>query len=652
MAMHRISIYVSRIYAWAVVPLMVFIIPVFSLSSAFADESFIARASQGRALMESGRYHEAVRVFDELYTDDLIIADFVLLWRAESHFREGKMDKALADIKTIKRLYRDTAAYRNAMRLEIEMRKVRSDDASMAVLYENYLSSFPGDDEIRLEYALALKERGDKDKAGDILKALYIDAGEYADRAGTFFDTGTLSLEESLNRGNGLIKQWRFVKAKLEFVRALSMAPADMKSEIDEKIAYCTFRQKDYIASARLYSALNDMFMAAVSFLRSGQKRSYLRALETLKEMKDPRTGLLIVALAGEMRRRGDPSGAVAILRRELGKFPFDEEMRWQIGWTHYLVKEYDRAEEVFRGLNKRYDASRYRYWMLKSGERLGRPVTEEFAGLCGNHDYYGFLGCLKSGTDFKKISPVSVETAADSPLLKRFSALKKLDLREEAHFELKRLIKSLRKTREIILYSRKLQEIGEYKKAISVATMVPYSEEVHELFYPIAYWDVIREAGKRYSVDPVYILSIAREESRLDPEARSVAGALGLMQLMPRTAERLCRKIGWTAPEEEPYYDVETNIVLGTYYLRSLIDRFRSIPAATAAYNAGENVVKKWLDRYDYEETDEFIEDIPYPETRRYVKKVLTSLYQYSKSLGKTHEYEGIFRKASLEMY
>ena len=278
----------------------------------------------------------------------------------------------------------------------------------------------------------------------------------------------------------------------------------------------------------------------------------------------------------------------------------------------------------------------------------MSQQVLDDFRKLCEENDYYGFLSCMKTGMNIRKVSTPVDEVNVDSPLLKRFGILKKLGFKEEALFELNRLITSLRKPSEIILYSKKLKEIGEYKKAISVATMVPYSDKVHDLVYPIAYWDVIQDASRRFSIDPVYILSIAREESRLDPEARSVAGALGLMQLMPSTADRICRKIKCSMPDEDAFFDIETNITLGSFYLKTLLDRFRSIPVATAAYNAGENAVKRWVDVYKDREPDEFIEDIPYPETRRYVKKVLTTFFQYSRSTEQTENGNSLQRNIS----
>lgn len=166
---------------------------------------------------------------------------------------------------------------------------------------------------------------------------------------------------------------------------------------------------------------------------------------------------------------------------------------------------------------------------------------------------------------------------------------------------------------------------------SINLITKAPFSEELHELFYPLVYWPAVEEASKRNSIDPFLILSVMREESRFDPEARSIAGAVGLMQLMPHTAKRFRKQMDHAIDLR----DAGTNIIIGSCYLKHLLRTFGSIPVALAAYNAGEEAVKEWL-KNNYSKTDEFIEDIPYPETQNYVKKVLTSYFEYLRASDK----------------
>ncbi|MEE9524423.1 MAG: transglycosylase SLT domain-containing protein, partial [Thermodesulfovibrionales bacterium] len=496
-----------------------------------ASDHALITAGEAVQLMRDNEFDKAVKVLNTIISDDLIINDFAILWRAESYAKMERPEDALADIRTIKKRYGNTAAFRNALRMELEIsRQYDNDRSEVLALFRDYLEMYPLDREVRYEYAGILRDHGYIYDAFQIYKDLYIQADEFSEEAALEFDTDVLQYGEMLKRGNALLKKWDFIKAEIEFKNALELAPESHMEEIQEKIAYCTFRQKNYEKAAQLYGKLNDRYMEAVSHLRSGKREAFVRSIDKLITMKDPRTGVLIIALAGQKRRSGAYYDAISTLNEAFNSSPLKEDILWQIGWTQYHTGNYLESERVFNELHDTYSSNRYVYWMLRSRERMSQQVLDDFRKLCEENDYYGFLSCMKAGMNIRKVSSSIEERNADSPFLKRFDILKRLGFREEALFELNRLIRSLRKPGEIILYSKKLREIGEYKKAISVATMVPYSDKVHELVYPVAYWEVIQGASRRFSIDPVYILSVAREESRLDPEARSIAGAMGLM--------------------------------------------------------------------------------------------------------------------------
>ena len=171
--------------------------------------------------------------------------------------------------------------------------------------------------------------------------------------------------------------------------------------------------------------------------------------------------------------------------------------------------------------------------------------------------------------------------------------------------------------------------ELGEYGRVIYYAEprkdreFLPYS-------YPLGYWSVVKPAADSMGVDAHLIAAVIREESRYNPSVTSWAGAVGLMQVMPATARRLKDAAGVSVRDNADLQDPGRNIALGTYYLAQLIREFREIPLALAAYNAGENLLKKWLGQYASDDMAAFVEHIPYSETRRYVKKVMKSYWQY----------------------
>jgi soluble lytic murein transglycosylase len=209
--------------------------------------------------------------------------------------------------------------------------------------------------------------------------------------------------------------------------------------------------------------------------------------------------------------------------------------------------------------------------------------------------------------------------------------------MREDAISELVRISNRVSKPDALVYLCHTLQNAGAYKRAISLISRftehAPQGNDqmsIQDILYPIAYWPTVREISEHNMLDPLLLLSVMREESRFDPRARSVAGALGLMQIMPHTARNLDRRLHLDISDDAAIYDVKTNITIGGYYLNSLLKEFGSLPVALAAYNAGHDKVREWIKEGNYRSFDEFIEDIPYDETRNYVKRVLLTYATY----------------------
>lgn len=144
-------------------------------------------------------------------------------------------------------------------------------------------------------------------------------------------------------------------------------------------------------------------------------------------------------------------------------------------------------------------------------------------------------------------------------------------------------------------------------------------SSELLSLLFPKAYAPEVQEASVRFGVDPLLVWAVMRQESAFDPAAVSSAGALGLMQLMPATGQDEARRLGM---EKADPWDPRTNILLGTAHLARHLGSFETVEEALAAYNAGSGSVRKWVKRTGA--IDEWVEEIPFPETNEYVRKVL----------------------------
>lgn len=169
-------------------------------------------------------------------------------------------------------------------------------------------------------------------------------------------------------------------------------------------------------------------------------------------------------------------------------------------------------------------------------------------------------------------------------------------------------------------------------RDAISdMETKPDFSDSIYKIAYQLHYQDTINDCAKRFVLDPYLVTALIREESYFNPKVQSSVGATGLMQLMPATASYIATK------NNIPYYGVSSllnpdkNIELGCAYLDYAKSKlYEDDLLAVASYNGGPNAVRGWKDTLNYRNFDEFIENIPYPETRDYVKKVFRSYWIY----------------------
>jgi soluble lytic murein transglycosylase len=166
--------------------------------------------------------------------------------------------------------------------------------------------------------------------------------------------------------------------------------------------------------------------------------------------------------------------------------------------------------------------------------------------------------------------------------------------------------------------------ELDWYSQAIRSAIAAERWDDL-KLRFPPAHEQTITQAAETRDLQANWLLAMARQESAMDPLARSPKGAVGLLQLMPSTAKAVARKHGYRYRNTTTLLDPQTNAKFGATYLRQLATQFDgNMIYATAAYNAGPHRVNGWLENNDHLPIDVWIENIPYSETRQYVKNVL----------------------------
>ncbi len=340
----------------------------------------------------------------------------------------------------------------------------------------------------------------------------------------------------------------------------------------------------------------------------------------------------------------------------------------WRIGWVHYLEGHYQKAHDQFKENARHYPAGDFiennLFWQAKSLEKQGKVsvAQKSYRDLAQNYPYT-FSGIRAQERLTKNPTPIKTEakytirkvalkeTRRNSDIrLNRALTLDEkfhhsravemtgLGFYENAKWEIRHLEKSVRKNLAGVMwlsnlysqakaYTQSVRLLHLYRNYKTKSGEKNLSEQFWKNFFPLAHADTIREVSRSHNVDPYFVKGLIRQESLFEAEALSWAGARGLMQIMPETGKRLYGSDQYEQPyDEKLLYDPDLNIRLGIKYLSQLNKRFGNNGMhILISYNAGPHVLKKWLKRFSaIDDPDVFIESIPYPETRRYVKHVL----------------------------
>lgn len=276
------------------------------------------------------------------------------------------------------------------------------------------------------------------------------------------------------------------------------------------------------------------------------------------------------------------------------------------------------------------YQSSRWQYWLAVSLQNItGKPQDKLFARISGDRSYYGFLASEQLGKSFRlnykpaDFSQKAVSELVSLPAVNRMHELVRLGEYSYARQEWNLLFSSLTEEKKHAL-AHLAGEWQWHSQAIVGAAKIGKWDDL-KLRFPIKYIDLYDKFASKENIPMNWALSITRQESAFNRFARSGAGALGLMQLMPKTAKETAKKRNVSLVKMKQLYSPETNIALGSAYLARMLDRFDgSRIYATAAYNAGPHRVQTWLKERGHLPLDVWIEVIPYRETRKYVQRVL----------------------------
>ncbi len=347
---------------------------------------------------------------------------------------------------------------------------------------------------------------------------------------------------------------------------------------------------------------------------------------------------------------------------------PDTPSAQWRVAWTATLARQPGAAELLEQHL-RNYPGSPYvadaLYWLGRLADEAGaQPLARSYYEKLADRytqNYFGLLGAER----LRELGPGPTQTsdvlgvippAPDPPTLDgkipraagglkdRADALRSIGFDSSAELELRAAYAATGEPRLLFEAAQEAAAAGQYGAAIvTVRQIFPQLEsvaftdiprEVWLTAYALPYESTIRRWSRNNGLDPLLVAGLVRQESAFNPDALSVSDAVGLMQLLPKTARQVARQLR-VRYSRTRLNDPDYNVRLGTAYFAALEKQFGSVEAALAAYNAGADRVAQWTAGQTYHEPAEFVESIPFTQTRLYVQIITRNATIYRRLYG-----------------
>ncbi|HXF39118.1 MAG TPA: transglycosylase SLT domain-containing protein, partial [Blastocatellia bacterium] len=386
-----------------------------------------------------------------------------------------------------------------------------------------------------------------------------------------------------------------------------------------------------------------------------------------------------LYALATYLNKQDRDAEAATRYRQLVSLYPksqYAPEASYNLGWFAYQSKNYADAARILEQhlASYRYPETKYigeaGLWAAKSEERLGHKARAlalyDLVNARYRYGYHGYVAGLraaalrkaepgvaseqaKQGSDLERINAnvmyvEKIQETADGSETSRIAKANDLEVIGLGELAVRELNKALEAAPDSPRINLRLAQLYSRRGENFQATLVlrkgypdiySYREsdvprEAWEIFFPLVGWSTIKEEAKRYGIDPYVAAGLIRQESVFSPTAISRAGARGLMQVMPATGQLISKRQGIGTITAADLYNPSLNIKLGMNFLAQMLGQFNRIEYAAAAYNAGPGRAQRWIAERGSMDIEDWIESIPFSETRGYVQGVLRYAANY----------------------
>ena len=613
---------------------------------------------KGQSLAAGTNHRGAVSVFDELiatFPDSLLVKDAILL-KAESFIELGEGAKAKAILE-------DAAQEYDLRALSLLARVCRmSNDRSGEINFLRRVFFYGGNSSDAKSAEKRLTELGESLAAANP--------------------------EELIAKGDTALLQKNFTIAIQSYDEFLARFPSEVSTSINNK------RISALLGAGRLSDASTAirrlvrgargkeefLYRLAVGHAKSGQWEAMRRVVTELQD-EFPRGPFLVRALTESgiaARDAKNKSEEQSLFRRAIELFPDAVEVasaQFELAWLEHQAGNHQKSAEMLIEHLARYSdrdsthRGRAGYWAARNSERAGRLETActLYGALVFRYhaNWYGSIGAQRLNA-LKNAGHCRQTSSPELNVVKAAENLKKITVTPERSGPVEVLRSEKAEELAVIgMFDWSLKEISEAQRSagnsprvslalarhhkmkgdnvtalLSLARSYPdypqmFPEEMTpaewEIFYPLTNWSEIKFWSDKRGLDPYKVAGLIRQESVFNPRARSSADAFGLMQLLLPTARQTARKYNpaFANLSIDELYQPATNIELGTAYMKDQLERYGRIEYMSAAYNAGPGRMTQWRQTLPVE-IDEFVEAVPFRETRGYIQGIIRNTEQY----------------------
>lgn len=441
--------------------------------------------------------------------------------------------------------------------------------------------------------------------------------------------------------------------AEVALLRARAFWGGNRREEVEAALAPC-LKKKGVPLRVRL-GALELASRVAMRFGRVDDALALLRQVASEgKGHTASEAEFLAAFFLYDAGRFAEAEAAFAAFAEAHPKLSRTPEARWYRAWSLYKQGKHAESADALDELLKKHPRTtlelQVRYWKARALEQSGkkkeahalyRSVATDEPG-----SWYALLARDRLGKSASRLPKPRTIARFAAPIelpqleppiagrMERAVALYAAGLADEAGAELDAALSGKRDAALTAAAAQLALGAGDHHRAFQLGVFrLGGLAGAADLAYPRAFRNEVESAAKRFGVDPHFVWSIMRQESGFRPRIRSAAAAVGLMQLIPPTAEKIAAILEMDPGSAARLADPRVNVTMGSWYLGALLERFGgSYALAAASYNAGPDAVVRWLGEPARRALplDEFVESIPYRETRHYVKQVVANLETY----------------------